>query len=200
MKHLLKFSIAGVWLLCASCAVTDVDRNFDASRYRTYTWGVSELRSDNPEYKSDLIDKRIKYAVEQEFGKRGIVKVSADADFTVNYKTFTEKRSQSYSNFSRYPMYPYPFRFGYFPYGFGFGMYPYGWGTARQYDYTEGTLILDIIDNKTGDLVWRGSVKGDVERSPNLQKQIRKGVQAILKKYPVPATREELSLPEPPIS
>ena len=52
-------------------------------------------------------------------------------------------------------------------------------------EYTEGTLILDIIDVKTDELLWRGSVSGDVEDTSRLRKKLEKGIRAIMKKYPV---------------
>lgn len=58
-------------------------------------------------------------------------------------------------------------------------------GRPHVKEYTEGTLILDIIDRSTDELVWRGSVSGNVEGISRLRKQIEKGVKAIMKKYPV---------------
>lgn len=42
-----------------------------------------------------------------------------------------------------------------------------------------------MIDQRTGELVWRGSVSGNVEDTARLQKQVERAVQAIMKKYPV---------------
>ena len=56
----------------------------------------------------------------------------------------------------------------------------YGWGTPYAYtelptySYTEGTLIIDVTDAKTDELVWRGAVTGKVDDVSNLQKQIVK--------------------------
>jgi hypothetical protein len=171
----------------AGCAVTDVDREVDFSHYRTFAWGPSEIKVDNPEYKGGLIDKKIKAAVQEEFARRGIYLDPKHPDFVVSYHTYTEKRHDSYDNGyygSPYLYGPYfmPYRFGYMP--FGFGMMPYGYG-GRSYDYTQGTLIIDITDKVTDELVWRGTVKGNVEYTNKLPRQIHKGIQAILKKYPV---------------
>ena len=45
--------------------------------------------------------------------------------------------------------------------------------------------MLDVIDNRTNELIWRGSIEGDVDNVNRLQKQVDKAVQAIMKKYPV---------------
>lgn len=67
-----------------------------------------------------------------------------------------------------------------------------------MYYYTEGTLIIDVIDAKTNEHVWRGLVKGNVTDVKALQKSIDKGVKAIIKKYPgmVDPSEDRMYLPE----
>lgn len=171
----------------AGCAVTDFDQAANFNHYRTFAWGQSEVKIENPVYNSGLINKNIRATVEQEFARRGITENKKDPDFLVSYRTYTEKKQSSGT--MPYYGYPYyPFRFAPFGWGWGFPYYGYYGGlnnTPRS--YTEGTLIIDITDRKTDELVWRGTVRGDVENVNNLEKQIRKGVKAIMKKYPVPA-------------
>ena len=166
----------------SGCAVTDFDRTSDFSKYKTFVWGESDVDVSNPLYDSDLIDKRIKNAVEQEFAKRGIVRAQADPDFVVRFHTFTEEKKRSMGVYPyRYRFYPY----GFFPFAFAWG-YPYYWMSPPNVtEYTEGTLIIDIVDHGSGELVWRGSVRGDVDDTSDLKKQIEKGIRAIMKKYPV---------------
>jgi hypothetical protein len=176
--------IAGILLLgFTGCAVTDIDRSADFHRYKTFAWGKANVDVKNPAYKSDLINRRIKTTVEKEFAKRGIALNQADPDFTVSYHTYTEKKEQQRSGGSYYG-YPYFPRF--YPFG-GWGFpYAYGWGgPAQTYTYTEGTLIIDVTDTRTKELVWRGTVSGNVNNVSSLQRQIEKGVRAIMKKYPV---------------
>lgn len=166
----------------SGCAVTDFDKSADFTHYKTFSWGESEIKVKNPVYDSDLINKRIRQTVEAEFAKRGIVKNDNDPDFLVHYHTYTEEKERSYGGYPyRYPFYP----FGYYPFAFRWG-YPYHWMSPQHNaQYTEGTLILDIVDTKSDELVWRGSVSGDVENTSGLKKQIEKGIRAIMKKYPV---------------
>lgn len=172
-------------LVLASCAVTDIDRTVNFNSYRTYAWSASEVNVKNPAYRSDLIDKNIKSAVENEFAKRGIVRNDADPDFFVSYKTYTEQqeRTRGGAGYAPYPFYP--FGFSPFRFGWGWGMPFYGGSYPQTETVTEGTLIVDVVDAKTKGLVWRGSVSSDVNSVKNLQRQLEKGVKAILKKYPV---------------
>jgi hypothetical protein len=137
------------------CAITDFDQSADFTRYKTFAWGKSEIGVSKPVYDSELINKRIRNAVEEEFAKRGIVRNSNNPDFIVRYQTFTEEKKRTSG------AYPYGYRFypfGFYPYGFGW-VYPYPWMSPQHTsEYTEGTLILDIIDGRSDELVWRGSV------------------------------------------
>jgi hypothetical protein len=167
----------------AGCAVTDLDKSADFTRYKTFAWGKSDVEVSNPVYDSDLINKRIYHAVEKEFAKRGIVKNDRNPDFIVRYHTYTEEKQQTQGG--------HPYRYGFHPFG-GFYPFAFGWGfpyylTTPQTtsEYTEGTLVLDIIDRRSDELIWRGSVSGNVEDTSNLKKQIEKGIKAIMKKYPV---------------
>lgn len=74
-----------------------------------------------------------------------------------------------------------------------FGMYgwgrPFGWGVgmsrAWTYDYNRGSLIIDIVDAKTGKLVWQGVGSGiNVDSPKSKQKQIPAIVAEIMANYP----------------
>lgn len=182
IKYILMASI--LLLLAGSCAITDMDRAADFRSYQTYTWGKPEEDVKNPLYKSDLISKNIRQTVEREFAQRGISIDKRNPDFVVSYRTYTEQKQQirggTYSGFG-FPYFGRYYRF----YPFGMWGYPYGWRTPVEHTYTEGTLIIDITDNKTNELIWRGTVRGNVDEVSGLQKQIQKGIKAIMKKYPV---------------
>lgn len=171
-------------LVMSGCAVTDFDKTTDFTGYRTYTWGESNVDVDNPVYDSDLINKRIRRTIEAEFLKRGIVKSDKDPDFVVLYHTYTEDKVQR----STAHPYPYPYRFypyGFYPFAFHPWGYPFYMAPPLMEEYTEGTLIIDIIDRDSDELVWRGAVSGNVDNVASLRKQIEKGVKAIMKKYPI---------------
>ena len=63
---------------------------------------------------------------------------------------------------------------------------------VSRYEYQEGSLILDFVDAKTKELIWRGSAKAEVQNvntAKKSEKVIRKAVKAILKKFPPPALK-----------
>lgn len=200
MKPKLLYFFASLFLCgLAGCAVTDIDHTADFSRYQTYAWGKSDIDVSNPLYKSDLISKRIRNAVDEEFAKRGIVKDQNDPDFIVRFHTYTEEKEQASGGYPyAHPYFPY----GWYPFAFrwGWGYFPYApMSPPTTREYTEGTLVLDIIDHQSDELVWRGSVSGNVDDVSTLKKQIEKGIRAIMKKYPI-APADHLNIKQDAIS
>ncbi len=73
----------------------------------------------------------------------------------------------------------------------GYGWYHPWWGPNRRYTnisyYKEGTLVIDIVDSKNKELVWRGTGT-DVVRNYNdgteMQEDIDDAVEKILANFP----------------
>ncbi len=181
----IQLMLALIGLASCTAVRTDFDRSVDFEQYKTFDWLPADVQTrDNPEYKSGLINTNIKSTVEAEFAKRDIRVSKRNPDFLVGYHTFTKEKTRTY--YDNRTFYPYGLR------GRWYFSYPYwGWPsrvwstTPRTETYTEGTLIVDVIDNHSKELIWRGSIAGDVDNIARLQKRIEKGVAAILKKYPV---------------
>jgi hypothetical protein len=156
MKNKIGLNLTSLLLLTITlvgCAVTDFDKSVNFNQYRTFAWGKSEIKTSNPVYNSDLINKNIQATVENEFAKRGIIK-SDNAEFIVSYQTYTEKKQQNYgpSYMGGHPFFPlgfYRFGWGWGPWGLPYGMY----NSPRSETVTEGTLIIDITDRKTNELI-----------------------------------------------
>ena len=68
-------------------------------------------------------------------------------------------------------------------YGWGPTYYP-GWSTTIVSNYVEGVLVLDIVDAKTKQLVWRAYCRDDVREWKNRDKNVKKVVDKALKKFP----------------
>lgn len=203
MKRYMFAVLIGVLSLsgCASLVKTEVDNQASFTNYKTFQWLAPDVKvGKNPRYNSNLIDRNIRQAVEQGFAQRGILKSVESPDLLVQYHTYTEKKEQSYGNYNYGPYYPYMGwgRFGWGR-GFGWGMpyYGYGWGNGynRTMTITEGTLVLDVVDARSKELIWRGSIQGEVDNVNQLQRRAEKAAQAIMKKYPVPPVQTPPSKP-----
>jgi hypothetical protein len=70
--------------------------------------------------------------------------------------------------------------------GWGGGWGPgYGGTSTTVHTYTEGTLLVDIFDSKTKQLVWRGTVKDELKKKQDArEKQVEKAGERLFKNFP----------------
>jgi hypothetical protein len=133
MKIISLGVLAGATLLIVSCS--------NEIRVKTYSWlPVKEIESkNNPLVYNELTDKRIKKAVDMQLQIKGIQFTTDNPDLRVHYHIIVDNRSAVR------------------PAAYGYYYSPY-W-MRNQYDvyqYREGTLIIDLMDAKNSNLVWRG--------------------------------------------
>jgi hypothetical protein len=165
--------IAGIFLVagCSSVQVTqDYDPATDFAKLRTYGWlDGSTQRGDVDQ----LTAERIVRAVDAELAARGFAKAEAKPDFLIHYLASVAQRIESR---------PTTVSAGY---GWRHG---YAGVASNEIDtYDEGTLVLDVIDPATKNLLWRGTAKAAVQanRTPDEREaRIREVVRQILAQFP----------------
>ena len=154
--------------LLSACATgpsirSDYDQKADFSRYRTFGY-MSPLGTDNAGY-SSLLTERLKDATRGQMEMRGYVYNTADPDLLINFNGKLQQKTQV----TQAP----PAIGPYYGYRSGFyGGWPgYGWGDT-VYQYTEGTLNIDLVDARRKQLVWEGVAVGEV-RNPRWPRRSR---------------------------
>ncbi len=68
----------------------------------------------------------------------------------------------------------------------------YGWSGLETRVYAEGTLVIDMVDPMTNQLIWRGSAKKTLAQDPTPEQQtvnIAAAVAAVLANFPPPGAR-----------
>ena len=166
------FSLALVLalLLLAATKLTaqDVRYNFmpgvDFSKYRTYKWvNTGDAHPDQ------IMDAQIKQAVDSQLALKGMTKTDDDkADLYIRYRTAVDQETQWD-----------------------------GWGTGRRFGggmaswtsstISVGTLVLEMYDPGTKQLVWTGSATKTIDPSSNPEKNMKnldKAMAKLLKNYP----------------
>jgi hypothetical protein len=162
---------------CSSITVSsDYDPKADYSAYRTYDWAPrAEQPVKDPVLDNALLDGRIRHAVETELAAKGLEKDGAGKpDLLIAYHVAVQGKL----DIAQTPNYSYG------PY-WRYGSYAGSSAYVRQYD--EGTLILDLIDVSTKQLVWRGSAQAEVKKEvtpEEQQRRINEVVRKILERYP----------------
>lgn len=168
---------------------TDYDPSVNFNQYHSYTFVKPDVKTgNNPIYNSPLLMQNIQGNLARELKDRGLAYNQSNPDLLVKVHTYTENKTRNVLNGSNWG---YPYGWGFFPYRFGFGPYwggYYGGQTYRQENYTQGTLLVDMIDARTRKLLWRGAVQGVVDSPKRLERQVARGVRKIMKDYPVKAS------------
>jgi hypothetical protein len=144
----------------AQSAQSDFDRSYDFSKLRTFNFAAQSF--DDPLAKDSLNNGRIRHALETKLMASGFgVEEVERPDFAVAYHVTSRNK------------------FSVQDYGYGA---PRWWGRrdVRVDEYTEGTLTVDLIDTRAGQLVWRGRISGTVELK-GTDKKIDKAVDKLVK-------------------
>ncbi|QRR00016.1 DUF4136 domain-containing protein [Dyadobacter sandarakinus] len=154
----------------------------------TYNWIVPDMKSaQNPMYNSSFSRRRIQTALDEALAGRGMARDTHNPDYLLQFHTFTQRVRKNYYGGAGYPMMGWG-RFGWgMPYYGGFGYYggAYGGGYPYSTTGTDGTLVLDLVDAKSGNIIWQKAISGDVTNPNRLDKQINKGVKKLMKNFPV---------------
>ena len=161
---------AGVLMVSPVIKAQDVRYNFmpgtDFSKYHTYKW-VSIEGGAHP---NQIVDAQIKQAVDTQLASKGLTKTAGDtADLYVGYQIAVDQEKQWNA------------------YGMGGGIRWGGLATATSSTISVGTLVLDLYDPATKQLVWTGTATRTLDPSSNQEKNQRnldKAMQKLLKNYP----------------
>lgn len=178
MKYLL--CLAASVLLLAGCSSVSVTRDYGASSdfsiLKTYAWQhATQPKTGNPRIDNDLMDERIRSAVDAQLAEKGFMLVpKEEADCLVAY--FVEYKQRIGGN-------SVSFGLG----GGNNGRYGgAGYNTSIS-DYDEGYLTIDIIDPASGKNIWRGVGRRTTYEGSNpkkLTKIVNTAASRILAKFP----------------
>lgn len=169
MKHVRQVISAAVLVLfcCAAMAQdvhTDYDKKANFSQYHTYYW--AKVKTTNP-----LWEQRIQDAVDKSLQAKGWQKVQSGGDVAVTAVGSTQTQ-QEYQTF-------YDGMGGWRWRGFG------DESTTTVENYKVGSLVLDLYDGKSKQLIWRGTASDTLSKNPeHNEKKLDKAVDKMFKKFP----------------
>jgi hypothetical protein len=171
MRIAMVVGLAGV-IVATSAAAQDVTWDYakgtDFTRLKTYAWTAGHPLTD------PMNHQRIVSAVEAQLTAKGFSKVDTaeHPDALVAY----------HANFAK--------NFALDEFGSGWGSPPFG-GTwtkrARLEEIMVGSLVVDIVDAKSGNIVWRGAASKDIDvhaKPATRDKQVNKAVEKLFRHYP----------------
>jgi hypothetical protein len=170
---------------------TAAQNKTNLSSYRTFAW-ASPGRNPNKQWRplDEIGSGKVQEATRQALISKGLTLQQQDPDLLVRYLTVTGRGTKTEFYSPYYGGFYGGFGYGgwYRPYwGFGWGWggpWGYGYGApayAEKVHYKEGTIIIDLIDSKTQQVVWRGYGVGELHNPKQTMRDIPKVVEGILK-------------------
>ena len=166
MRKFLYAALLGIGLAAAgiSGVKTDYDHSTDFSRYHSFAWKTSRNEA-NGLADNSLVQDRVEGAVNRQLASTGLKQDNRNPDLFLSYRFDAKEHRDFYSGWHRW-----------------------GWWdrASESYDYTEGTLVIDMTDAKTNHLVWRAYSTNTGSDLPDVQsaKQMEKLVSGALKHFP----------------
>jgi uncharacterized protein DUF4136 len=175
-------------LTLVACAGIETSTNYDPnavatlSQYRTYSW-LPEKQGLNTRVYNDVVEARVKQAVDQYLQSRGYQLVDQNPDFKVGWHGAIDQKLDVNTMDS------------YYGYGWGpwYGPY-YTAAVPHTYvrEYEEGTLILDVVDAASNKLVWRGTAQAELSSKSSVEKRqerLNEAVEKIFEDFPPKAEK-----------
>ncbi len=180
MKRYMVLAMLCVALLagCSSYDIKydyDMDSNFNA--FKTYQWIPRTMTNASGSAQSavtnnTLLDQRIHRAVDTQMTAKGFTPTEENPDVMVVYHVGLANKVDVQD------------------WGYTYAGSYWGGGMGRNvdvYQYTEGTLIVDMVNSGNHQLVWRGSATGVVDPSNSPEKmeaRVNDVVSRIFANYP----------------
>jgi len=190
----LKLSLVlllGTWLLrCSSYQYYAIQSDkVSFNKYHTFAWLPAP---DTAGHVSDLVDEKIKDEVTAGLERRGLALKTLRPDLLVRYSIEVRDRVRIYNN----PTYTYGpdvvyqgvthNRYGrYFYYSYNRPFAVFVANDLVQVPYKEGTLVIDLIERRNHQVIWRGYGTGDIDDRQKAIHDIPEGVEGILRKLPI---------------
>ena len=154
----------------AQSVQSDYDRNFNFSSLKTFGFAVQRRTPNDPLAGDTLNNDRIRTALESQLTANGYRMGNGNADFAIVYHVTTKDKLSVQD-------------YGYGP--------PRWWGSRNIHvnQYSEGTLLVDFIDVKTNQVIWRGRASGTLEMK-GVDKKISKSVEKLVKQFVKDTTKK----------
>ncbi len=186
MQSILAALAALTLSACATTLTSSVDTADDAQLhgFMSYAW-----ISDEPVFVSNpaaptvinpLNAQRIRTAIEFELARKGYRKVPmTQTDLVLSASLGTHDRVQVRDYYD-------DLGYGYYGYYPGFGRFARG-GIGRRTSvgtFTEGTLVVDVFENRHKEAIWHGSASKRLSRDYTVPELIDEAVMTLLQQFP----------------
>ena len=155
----------------------DFYRSFDFSKIHRYQWRTHPIFEKHPELRDHYSTaiQLVMSATNKQLMKKGYQPVSHEPDVFLTFFVTAKDVTNTYTDMID-------------PYGAWYGWYgwyaPPIWTVTRTEQYLEGTLLMDFVDPKASQLIWRASATDAIKDFRTRDKNIDSAVKKIFSKFP----------------
>ena len=153
--------IVAAAVACAPITVTSfTERGVEVTRYRTYDWGtVDAAMPGDPRLENNpFFHDYLRGAIDRQLRARGYEQTALTPDLRVHYHASATQR-----------------------------IYISGSEPTRErcsdcavQVFDEGTVLIDLVDARTGALVWRGSAQADIASAVAEQTRLERALERVV--------------------
>jgi hypothetical protein len=165
----LSMMLAACSTACSTMSVTaDHDSQVNFDTYTSFSLFERPAKERRGPQMSELVDGRIAGSIVADLSSKGLASTKpGDADILVTFYTAVSRRVVVNGG-------------GWYGYRWGF------WGGGMTYvtSYPEGSLVIDVIDRRSRELVWRGVGAGAFSKMNPSDEQVSKKVARVLRDFP----------------
>jgi len=170
-------------LVLSACSQARIRYDYDAranyASFKTFDWMAASKRAKEKagNVENPIMDRRVKGAIERELTAKGFkLEGSADPDFLVTYYPIFKERAYRTTTHM----------------GMGWGYRPW-WGVrtgtsvSQVHTYQEGTIVVEIVDFKSSQLIWHGAAVGaltGLETPQDAEEVVTREVHRLLEAFP----------------
>ena len=163
-------SVTLIWLVALAVPAalaqkvnTDFDESVDFAKYKTFTLRGGRINAKHPSLDNSLVEKRIHNAIAAQLAARGLEQAAGRGDLSVGYLLGARDKTD-------------------------IDVVPAGWrGRGRRrvvHHYAQGTLVIDMKDSGTNQLVWRAVCTDTASDPGKIDDRINKDVKKAFEKFP----------------
>ena len=162
---LLAVAIAGLTACSTLQTSTDYKPGTDFAKYKTFAF------KDTEDIKNTILVDRIKAAISAQLTAKGLTRSDDNPDLWVVAHPRLSKQTQINT---------YNTGWGYGYYGWRGGM---GTTTSTVEEIPVGTLVVDLVDAKAKEMVWRGTASKTLDESASPQEREKNLNEAMAKLF-----------------
>ncbi len=171
MKSIRLLIISSLMVVAFGCSTVSVQYDYDTKADFTSLKTFSFMPVPAQANISTLNVKRIQDAVRTQLETKGCKVTTDNPDFLIAMHLTKELKKLVIVDRG---------------YSYGSGRY-WGTGFSREFEYEEGTFVLDFVDTQSKELIWRGVAQGEIRDDLSPEKRIMRineVAQKILSNFP----------------